>query len=86
MIHQNDELDENSTFFVFIVSQFPAVLGVLQDFEKKSFANMRVKKNFWSQIAKKGISHRNNYNLRKIGRTLLKINLYGEIKYKKSNL
>ena len=36
----------SSTTFVFIVSQFSAVLGVLQDFEKKSFASMGVKKNF----------------------------------------
>ena len=42
-----------STTFVFVVSRFSAVLGVLQDFEKKSFASMGVKKIFWSQIAKK---------------------------------
>ena len=36
----------SSTTFVFVVSRFSAVLGVLQDFEKKSFASMGVKKNF----------------------------------------
>ena len=35
-----------STTFVFIVSPFSAVLGALQDFEKKSFASMGVKKLF----------------------------------------
>ena len=43
----------SSTTFVFIVSQFSAVLGVSQDYGKKSFASMGVKKIFWNQIAKK---------------------------------
>ena len=34
----------SSTTIVFIVSRFSAVLGVLQDFEKKSFATVGVKK------------------------------------------
>ena len=46
----------SSTTFVFIVFRFSAVLGVLQDFEKKSFATMGVKKKFWNQIPKKTVN------------------------------
>ena len=46
----------SSTTFVFIVFRFSAVLGVLQDFEKKSFATMGVKKNFLEPDSKKTVN------------------------------
>ena len=42
----------SSTTFVSIVFRFSAVLGVLQDFEKKSFATMGVKKKFGTRLQK----------------------------------
>ena len=48
----------SSTTFVFIVSRFSAVLGVLQVFEKKAFTTVRAKK-IWNQIAKNGKSDGN---------------------------